>query len=322
MSEVQQQIADGARPRLARVGDRIEHGETIPANVVRFADNSDDAWWRTSTNPLKYTWIEDDDDPYGLDEIAEREHFYPMTVVEVDPVAQPVDLQPVEQPRHAFAPGEDGCCDAWLLTGSPPLTGKVRCGNVREAPCHLQPAARTLIGPPHAHQDRPCTDACYEPAVQQPASMLRKVDFYDGPESAESAPVVLTLPEAPPDAVALYGLRTGTRYKVDAVGVWRVNSWDGDLADVLRREHPEGARVEMAPPREPRVWPKLDAAALVALDEFPDVVDLIEPNLSPLRFERTAGLRGVVRYIEPGHPECSFTLDELRQLGEVREVLT
>ncbi len=28
---------------------------------------------------------------------------------------------------------------------------------------------RTLIGPPHAHLDAPCTDACYEPATTEPS---------------------------------------------------------------------------------------------------------------------------------------------------------
>lgn len=47
---------------------------------------------------------------------------------------------------------------------------------VREQPAEPE---RKLIGPPHAHLDAPCTDACYEPVAPQPA--------------AESVPDVLDL---------------------------------------------------------------------------------------------------------------------------------
>lgn len=134
---------------------------------------------------------------------------------------------------------------------------------------------------------------------------------------ADSGPLVLALPVVPDGTVALI-TADGTRFAAKGPGWWQ-SDHRGTMS--FARLLAEGAplTVEMAPPREPRTWPKLDGPP--EIDDLPAVVDLIEPERSPLRFVRTTGLRGVPRYIEPGHPECSFTLDELRQLGEVREVL-
>lgn len=74
-------------------------------------------------------------------------------------------------------------------------------------------------------------------------------------------PLVLTLPQVPEGAVALGGASSGTRYPAHESGGWR-NPDDGGapwkLSAVLDREG--SVTVEMAPPREPRTWPKLDGA--------------------------------------------------------------
>ncbi|WP_433078955.1 hypothetical protein ACQP1P_38800 [Dactylosporangium sp. CA-052675] len=81
-----------------------------------------------------------------------------------------------------------------------------------------------------------------------------------GPAKAQQdGPVVLTLPEVPEGAVALTG---GTRW---VRSPYLPDAWvlDGGsvphmLGAVLDREG--SVTVEMAPPREPRTWPKLDEA--------------------------------------------------------------
>lgn len=121
MGDVQQQIADGARP-LARVGDVIEHGRAIPANVVRMVDADRTAgrsWRRVNGTDFEYYDADDDEVVLeALDPAICNGGWWPMTVVEVDP--------------------------------------------------EPQPAERRLVGPPHAHLDAPCTDACYEPAESGP----------------------------------------------------------------------------------------------------------------------------------------------------------
>lgn len=64
---------------------------------------------------------------------------------------------------------------------------------------------------------------------------------------AQSDPLVLSLPTVPEGAEVFVGQRTGTRYSVQH---------GPRLSEVLDREGV--VRVEMAPPREPRTWPKLD----------------------------------------------------------------
>jgi hypothetical protein len=75
VSEIQQQIADGARP-LARVGDVIAHGETIPGNVVHVRDAEGDS--RQLQSVRKHPEIV-------------LAHEWPLTVVEVDPDPQPAE---------------------------------------------------------------------------------------------------------------------------------------------------------------------------------------------------------------------------------------
>lgn len=47
-----------------------------------------------------------------------------------------------------------------------------------------KPASRKLIGPVHAHQDAPCTDACYEPAAK-PEPLRGNVQPLDAGEVGE-----------------------------------------------------------------------------------------------------------------------------------------
>lgn len=242
----------------ARVGDVIEHGQPIPANVVRFRDSQDDRWRRLGTPQPLFTHMPDDDPvTYAPEELQARPRWWPMTVVEVDPESQPADTTCAQCSIRLAANGSDVCANC-------------------ERDNALKPAA--------------------------------------------PGPVVLTLPVVPDGAVALIGKATGGRYVpylLTASWVWPGAEQTTPVGEVLDEEG--SVTVEFAPPREPRTWPKLDAVP--KLDGLPDAVDLIEPGRSPLRFTRTTGLRGVHRYIEPGHPDISFTLTELRQLGEVREVL-
>lgn len=40
-----------------------------------------------------------------------------------------------------------------------------------------QPMGRRLVGPPHAHRDGPCTDACYAPNEQAAAPRIWRLDI-------------------------------------------------------------------------------------------------------------------------------------------------
>lgn len=48
---------------------------------------------------------------------------------------------------HDFVAGKDGCCDAWVATGAPPLTGAVQCGHVENVPRHGMPGPRLAEWP-------------------------------------------------------------------------------------------------------------------------------------------------------------------------------
>lgn len=314
---------------LAKVGDVIEYGQDIPPNVVRFTDAQRQPgyfWARTTIDPLRFDYRCPGAVPLkGLLVKDLEEQWWPMTVVEVDPEPQPAWTGFV----HAFLPGSDDCCNALLATGSPRLTGKVRCGNVQDAPCHLgssfeqQPAesgpllglattrqlleelkARRITAPSAGERQRLEDAAGGLLKYLTPATL----GYRTAEPRTTSGPLVLTLPQVPDGAVALVGLRTGTRYEPEEE-VWRINSWYGDLPDVLRREHPEGARVEMAPPREPRTWPKIDKPDD---DDLPQVIDVEGHG----RWRRCS-VDGVL--FTDG--ESGTTMGELMTWGDVREVL-
>jgi hypothetical protein len=78
--------------------------------------------------------------------------------------------------------------------------------------------------------------------------------------AAQPDSLVLSLPEVPEGAVALRGETTGHRWTETEFGRW-VDEETGQVRgflQVLEREHV--VRVELAPPREPRTWPKPDDA--------------------------------------------------------------
>ncbi len=136
-------------------------------------------------------------------------------------------------------------------------------------------------------------------------------------QPAESDPLVLTLPQVPDGAVALVG-ETGSRYVRDPLSKdrWRLevagNVPGLPVIEVFRVER--SVTVEMAPPREPRTWPKLTDQND---DDLPDVVQLLgSPNHA--EFWRRYSPDDVLY----SDGTSGMTLAELRMLGEVREVLT
>jgi hypothetical protein len=86
-------------------------------------------------------------------------------------------------------------------------------------------------------------------------------DVFGAPPQ-QDGPRTLTLPEVPEGAVALVGVKSRRRYTPS--GEPTPNGWIDHaaemvitLAEVLDNEG--SVTVEMAPPREPRTWPRLDA---------------------------------------------------------------
>lgn len=267
MADIQQQVADGARPRLARVGDVIEHGQDIPANVVRLADASEDvldrptAFWSRRA-PGMYSW-RDYGDRCDLASHSEPE-WWPMTVVEVDPEPQPAERKLIGPARaHQDAPCTDACYEpaGAVALGGPgdrepdgPLLGLATTRQLLE-----ELKARRITAPSRGEAQRLEDGAIGLLRALSPAALGYRTA---GPR-AESGPLVLTLPQVPDGAVALKGETTGTRYaRVRVPGImspcWKPDPWSQpmDLGAVLDGEG--RVTVEMAPPREPRTWPKLD----------------------------------------------------------------
>ncbi len=259
---------------LAKVGDRIEHGETIPANVVRMTDGSalstpggvarviETGLSRYWTGGRMETW-DDGDIP---------RHLYPLSVVEVD-----------------ADPAPSGLCEVG--------PDRIRCAITDSDHRRIY------------HLGRP-----YEPQPGEVLPPVRSkeltVQYLDEP--AESGPLVLTLPQVPPGA-ALYA--NGTRFELDTFGEWATQdgSWTGTLAGIFAEFADDGGVVvEMAPPREPRTWPKLDPAP--EIDNPPLHVDVVTAE----GIERCMLWSG--RYVRRDH-QGYWTLTELRELGEVREVI-
>lgn len=297
MGELQQQVADGAQPR-ARVGDVIEHGQAIPDNVVRMTDAEGDEWNRW---PIEPDMFRCDREPVTVETLQKQLSFWPMTVLEVDPEPQPAWTGFV----HAFLPGSDDCCNALLAVDSPRLTGKVRCGNVEDAPCHLRPKSQPVEPVEISQNCQGCGNYVPPPALHKATCPTRT-----------PGPLVLTLPEVPKGAVALIGNRTGNRYEPDGVN-WESEAWAGTYPGLLWHERPDGVTPEFAPPREPRTWPKLDPAPQI--DDLPDVVAVMREDGDAWHWKRRTDAGFQTRYGRPGH--AALTLSELRELGDVREVL-
>lgn len=132
-------------------------------------------------------------------------------------------------------------------------------------------------------------------------------------------PLVLTLPVVPAGAVALIGNASGRRWlpyswpeSDERMWQYRASDAPWSLTSILHDE-PEGVTVEFAPPREPRTWPKLDPAP--EIDNLPRTVDVEGHG----RWSRLATHHF---YPEADPNGAPLTLAGLRELGEVREVLT
>lgn len=163
-----------------------------------------------------------------------------------------------------------------------------------------------------------------EPQTSEPAEEVRNggltevrapQDSSGEPANADpAAPLVLRLPEVPEGAVALTFRQDPAKpirfTLTEGPLAWRMVDDAGEvhywaLIDLLAHYGP--VEVEMAPPREPRTWPKLDDA--------PDYEDA--PRVVDVAGEGRWVLEGV-RYVYPGASPRS--LHELRELGDVTEV--
>jgi hypothetical protein len=130
--------------------------------------------------------------------------------------------------------------------------------------------------------------------------------------TAQPDPLVLSLPEVPEGTEALVGESSGARYPWNA----ELQGWLFDQAEIgttglgelLDREG--SVRVELAPPREPRTWPKVDAAPV--LDDPPETV-----QVNGWRWHLVDQSGG--RYYQPG-VLIERTIQQLRELGDVTEV--
>lgn len=236
--------------RLAKVGDVIEHGQAIPANVQAMSDNDGDLWRRTGRD--EWTWPEDGE-PTGTDHLNDRPHWWPMAVVEVDPEPQPADplrCPTCDSPQPSMHPAAGGggevisiCSDGFHAPAAFDADGFLRLKGTATGDNQLDPEPVEI-----SQHCNGCGNWMPPPALHKATCPTRT-----------PGPLVLTLPEVPPGAV-LAGA-SGHDYVLRG-GVWDdvVGPWSGKLGAVLDREHPKGVTVELAPPREPRTWPKLDAA--------------------------------------------------------------
>lgn len=90
---------------LAKVGDRIEHGQPIPGNVVRMRDAQNTeghAWVRVPESTTRWDYVFGSNPGKRQGALAERElmaAWFPMTVTEVDPEPQPAKPQVFEVPQ-------------------------------------------------------------------------------------------------------------------------------------------------------------------------------------------------------------------------------
>lgn len=139
---------------------------------------------------------------------------------------------------------------------------------------------------------------------------------------AQPDPLVLSLPEVPEGTEALTGIESGRRYArgTDSSGetVWAAGIIGGTLGEVLDGE-PDGVRVELALPREPRTWPKLDDA--------PDGVSKVEVRRPDgTQFvcarRRDGNWAATIAFADPesAEPNETFTWGELLGEGDVTEV--
>lgn len=175
---------------LAKVDDVIERGQSIPDDVTEVREPDGDLW-RLTDRGWYCPRVWPDGEPDTLSGYTRQLSMMrgPLTVTAVcksEPLARVDDVIQYGQdiPGNVVAFTDiDG--DPWRRTGPDVWTWlhddshslsdfRARPGwwpmtvvEVDPEP-EPQPVARRLVGPPHAHLDAPCTDACYEPAESGP----------------------------------------------------------------------------------------------------------------------------------------------------------
>jgi hypothetical protein len=318
-------IADGARP-IARVGDVIEHGQPIPANVVRMRDaqNSEGhTWVRVPDSTTRWDYVFGRNPGKRQGALAERDlmsSWWPMTVVEVDPEPQPAEPERMSRCQVAQRCLK-GMCEPTDECPSDPVSSGPgnREPDPREvADTHLMmtlgvdrldgviPAIESLLADRKTLMlveselgvTRPedvvtslekrfnalvlarrardeAVSRMQESERSTAALMVQLGQMYEDlgvetgvealaaierlkREPAESGPVVLSLPQVPPGAVALVDVISGARWRRDEDDRWEKEDREGftlTLGEILQSGP---VTVEFAPPREPRTWPKLD----------------------------------------------------------------
>lgn len=189
-------------------------------------------------------------------------------------------------------PPQDWTCDndtsPWrpLLVGGDSAPENGILAHARKA-LHERDAARAELERVHAEHDEAVTDresargALRRVAAERDEARTRMLEHLGEADEARAEveryqrllksqasnfaaaqpdPLVLSLPEVHPLIVAAVGIDSERRYT--RVGhLWRREFGEGGLAllvEMLDEEKPDGVRVELAPPREPRTWPKLD----------------------------------------------------------------
>ena len=291
---------------LARVGDVIAHGETIPANVRVLRDKVNDLWerqrggWILARYDGTATTEQERADTEPADDARLLLFWAPLTVVEVDPEPQPAEPDHPWTPRVGSVPG----CNA-------------RAGAADGLPCAFPESAHLTLKEwnRRASIARGC---CGMTAVHMAYCPQFTVDgLHEAVElPAESGPVVLSLPQVPPGTVALVGDSSGARFLPTGTAWAYDQSPTGVIALGGLLDAERSVTVEFAPPCEPRTWPRLVDEAT---SDLPDVVDVIGDG----RWHRLTEPGAEHLYARPGHEDnWRLSLRGLREWGEVREVLT
>jgi hypothetical protein len=324
---------DQTTARLAQVGDVIERGQTVAANVRSFTDEDGSQWWR---NSIGHFHLDPDDDPATcrdncLPTARFPDAYGPLKVVEVDPEPQPAVGMCARCGERRPANGTDVCwrCERLSALGEgtatgdnqlapPPQTARdpgtfADCVRWLIAADLGQNADRRIDRMAAQHQE---LQARYDTVVSDRETLRASLNLRKercrkehGMTTDESGRSVLCLPEVPEGAVALVGGESGTRWTADGQSrLW----WRSEYG-VVRRLHDVlgaegGVTVEFAPPREPRTWPKLEEIA-----DWPEFVNVTDYAGVSQRFNLFAG-----RYRSDAR-QGYWTLHELRQLGDVTE---
>ena len=321
---------------LARVGDVIAHGQAIPANVREMSDlSSENGWgrWVRSTNG-RWNWtmsargVEHAELREGGCSEADMTHpeseCAPYRVEAVSYNRPPVGFEVDPEPQPAAR-----CCSGMIQYGQ----------HDRYCPARPDPEPQpaepvdllTLIKRWGDHMYRM---GVYERArdterarsvSEEGGSLMRQIKAVIRQHTAESGPVVLSLPQVPRVFEVPQSPEDVTRVSDSQAAIWALDSddnlwhcdeqgWSPLPWHLLLADH--GPLVEAAPPREPRTWPRLVDEAT---SDLPDVVDVIGDG----RWHRLTEPGAEHLYARPGHEDnWRLSLRGLREWGEVREVLT